>query len=134
MSNLDSLHGYNVEKGEVPEHDGPSVCVIMVEDTYFRDECVKLYRQTEAEGKSARYCEDCVSDSLGEWEVEWWREQDGRAHESQAYSTTVGIVAPDLETARQKLGEIMKTDPDRWLNVCGWPRLVIYENAPRAPF
>jgi hypothetical protein len=131
---IDPLHGYQVEMGDLPDHNEPVACVIVVEDTLFRKTCRGIYRPHEAEGKSRSYCEDAVADRLGELEVEWWQEQDGRAHESQAFSSTIAMVGPDVETAKKRLGELFAEDPDRWLNLCGWPRFTIYERAPRAPF
>lgn len=128
------LHGYKVEMGEEPDHAKPCACVIVAEDTIFRRECLELYRRRRAEGRSHEYCEDAVSDSLGEWEVEWAMAQDGRALEKDAFQSTIAMVAPDVEAAKKRLVELFTEDPDRWRNLCGWPRFTIYEKAPRAPF
>ena len=128
------LHGYNVEMGECPLHGAPTVCVVVVEDTLFRMESLEIYRKHEAEGKSPDYCEDCVSDRLGELQVEWMMDQDGRALEHDAFETTIAVVAPDLDAAKKRLGEMFEADPNRWLNMSGWPRFVIYEKAERTPF
>ena len=131
------LHGYTTEAAHVPEHDGPTVCVVMVEDTLFREECLEVYRRHEAEGKSPSYCDDCVADRLDELKTEWASKQDGRmgrARGNDAYETTVGVIAPDNDTARRWLGVIFKKDRDRWLNMAGWPRFIFYNDAPRTPF
>lgn len=131
---IDPLHGYQVSMEDAPEHDGPSVCVIMVQDTFFRTECLEIYRSHEAEGKSADYCDDAVSDRLGELEVEWMKEQDGHALEHDAFETTIVLVAPNYDSAKKRLAEMFEADPDRWLNMAGWPRFVIHEQVERTPF